>query len=51
MNKGAAALMTLVLLSTACKSGRPITLINREVPARSAEKIIERLLARDPRAE
>ncbi len=47
MNKGAAALMTLVLLSTACKSGRPITLINREVPARSAEKIIERLLARD----
>lgn len=47
MNKGAAALVTVVLLSIACKSGRPITLINREVPARSAEKIIERLLARD----
>jgi len=47
MSKGAAALITLVLLFVACKSGRPITLTNREVPARSAEKIIERLLARD----
>lgn len=47
MNKGAAALIIVVLLSIACKSGRPITLINREVPARSGEKIIERLLARD----
>lgn len=47
MSKGAAALITLVLLFVACKSGRPITLSNREVPARSAEKIIERLLARD----
>ncbi len=47
MNKGAAALISLVLLSTACKSGRPITLINREVPARSSEKIIERMVQQD----
>ena len=44
MNKAAKALIPLVLLATACKSGRPLTLINRELPARSSEKIIERVL-------
>lgn len=47
MSKWPVALILLVLLSTACKSGRPLARPNREVPARSAEKIIERMLARD----
>lgn len=46
MSTGAKAVFLLTLLSlAACKSGRPIVLRNREVPARSSEKILERVLA------
>jgi hypothetical protein len=46
MSTGAKAVILLTLLSlAACKSGRPIVLGNREVPARSVEKILERVLA------
>lgn len=47
MTRGAVALAVLVLASVACKSGRPIVLIDRELPARSGEKILERVLAGD----
>ena len=47
MRAARTALIGLVLVLNACKSGRPIVLINRELPARSAEKIIERVLAVD----
>lgn len=46
MSTGAKAAFLLALLSVAaCKSGKPIVLRNRDVPARSAEKLLERLLA------
>ena len=48
MNGKAWSLLLLpVLVVSACKSGRPITLLNRELAPRSAERIIERLLEQD----
>lgn len=46
MNSWASVLAVLALLSMgACKSGKPITILQpREIPARSAEKLLERLL-------
>ncbi|HRH36719.1 MAG TPA: DUF4292 domain-containing protein [Flavobacteriales bacterium] len=42
------ALIALVLLATACKSGKPIVLRpNKDVPVRSAEKVVDRLLVVD----
>ncbi|MEO8590595.1 MAG: DUF4292 domain-containing protein [Flavobacteriales bacterium] len=46
MNAGAKAVLLFTFLSVAgCKSGKPIVLRNRDVPARSAEKLLERVLA------
>jgi hypothetical protein len=46
MSAGAKAVLLLALLPfAACKSGRPLPLMNRELPARSAEKLLERLVA------
>lgn len=45
MNATAKALLFLALPAAACKSGRPTALINRELPPRSAERIMERVLA------
>jgi hypothetical protein len=46
--KGAAATALLVLLSTAaCKSGKPLPLIGRELPARSPERLLEAVLANE----
>ena len=42
--KGPAALITLVLLFASCKSGRPLPLLHRDLPARSGDRIIERML-------
>lgn len=48
MNAGSKAVLLLALLSTAaCKARRPTTILNRELPARSPEKLLERLLAND----
>jgi len=49
MSTVAKAVMLLALLSlAACKSGKPVvTLRNRDVPARSPEKLLERLMASD----
>lgn len=45
MTAGAKAVLLLALLSSAaCKSGRSLPLMNRELPARSAEKLLERLV-------
>lgn len=45
--KGPAALITLVLLFASCKSGRPLPLLHRDLPARSGDRIIERMLVAD----
>lgn len=45
MTPARAALLTLVLATAACKSGRPIPIIRPELPPRSAEKLLERVLA------
>ncbi|MCB9182500.1 MAG: DUF4292 domain-containing protein [Flavobacteriales bacterium] len=45
MKSARAALYMLVLVTAACKSGRPIPLIRPELPPRSAEKLLERVLA------
>jgi hypothetical protein len=46
MTKGVVATALLVLLTTAaCKSGKPLPLIGAELPARSPERLLERLLA------
>ncbi len=48
MTRGArASVIALVLLVSACKSGRPIVVLNRDLPARSPERIMERMLAAD----
>ena len=47
MNRANAALILLVLASVACKSGRPLVLIARELPPRSGERVVERMLAAD----
>jgi hypothetical protein len=48
MNAGSKAVLLLALLSTAaCKARRPTAILNRELPARSPEKLLERLLAND----
>jgi hypothetical protein len=48
MTRGArASVIALVLLASACKSGRPIVVLNKELPARSPERIMERMLAAD----
>ncbi|MBK8498971.1 MAG: DUF4292 domain-containing protein [Flavobacteriales bacterium] len=47
MNPSNAALTLVVLASVACKSGRPLVLIDRELPARSGDRILERMLAAD----
>lgn len=47
MNQPGWALIALVLFTSACKSGKPIVRLRGEVPARSAEKVIERVLAND----
>ncbi|MBL7939713.1 MAG: DUF4292 domain-containing protein [Flavobacteriales bacterium] len=48
MNFGGKALLLLALLSTAaCKPRRTTVNPNRELPVRSAEKLLERLLAND----
>ncbi|MFN6115530.1 MAG: DUF4292 domain-containing protein [Flavobacteriales bacterium] len=41
-------LLGLTVLAAACKSGRPLVLANRDLPARSADKLVERLLESDP---
>ncbi|HQW98114.1 MAG TPA: DUF4292 domain-containing protein [Flavobacteriales bacterium] len=47
MKEGLKALMFLTLLtSAACKSKRPIVILNPDLPARSPEKLLDRLLAR-----
>lgn len=48
MKSARAALFILVLATAACKSGRPIPLIRPELPPRSAEKLLERVLANQP---
>lgn len=47
MSRANAVLTLLVLASVACKSGRPIALIDRELPPRSGERVLERMLAAD----
>jgi len=45
MMKGALAAALLALLTTAaCKSGKPLPLLGRDLPARSPERLLERLL-------
>jgi hypothetical protein len=41
-------LLGLTVLAAACKSGRPLVLANRDLPVRSADKLVERLLESDP---
>lgn len=48
MMKGALATALLVLLTTAaCKSGKPLPIIGAELPARSPERLLEKLLANE----
>lgn len=48
MSKGALATTLLVLLTTAaCKSGKPLPIIGAELPARSPERLLERLLTNE----
>lgn len=48
MMKGVVATAVLVLLTTAaCKSGKPLPIIGAELPARSPERLLERLLANE----
>jgi hypothetical protein len=47
MKRPVTALLLLALLTVGCKNKRPIVLINRDLPARSADRIIERLMAQD----
>jgi hypothetical protein len=49
MNKGATILLVALLPLAACKSGKPLPILRPELPARSAEKLIERI-APDPNA-
>ncbi len=43
-----ASLLLVIILSASCKSGRPIPLIGqREIPARSPEKLLERLMVHE----
>ncbi|HQV52215.1 MAG: DUF4292 domain-containing protein [Flavobacteriales bacterium] len=45
MKRAAKAVVLLALLtSSACKSGKPLPLIGRDIPARSPERIIERIV-------
>ena len=47
MSKWSTATIALVLLLNACKSGKPIVRLNPDLPARSGEKVIERMLVAD----
>jgi len=48
MRGGAKAAVLLALLSTAaCKSGKPLPLAHRDLPPRSPEKLLERVLANE----
>jgi hypothetical protein len=42
-----ATLLLALLLAPACKSGKPLPLIHRELPARSPDKLLERMLLSD----
>lgn len=45
MRIGAKALLLALLPLAACKSGRPLPILRPEIPARSPEKLLERVLA------
>jgi len=48
MNTGGTAVLVISLLVVAgCKSKRPLAVLNRDIPARSPEKLLERLVASD----
>lgn len=47
MSRWSTATFALVLLLNACKSGKPIVRLNPDLPARSGEKVIERMLVAD----
>ncbi|MBX2978550.1 MAG: DUF4292 domain-containing protein [Flavobacteriales bacterium] len=47
MRAGTLAALVLALLLAGCKSGRNLPFLERELPARSAEKLLERLLAHE----
>jgi hypothetical protein len=48
MSRSQTVTIALVLLSSAaCRKGQPLVVLHRELPPRSAERILERLLARE----
>lgn len=48
MNMGGRSVLLVALVATAaCKSGKPLPIIGGEIPARSAERILERALAHE----
>jgi hypothetical protein len=47
MSKALAAALLVLLTTAACKSGKPLPLIGRDLPARSPERLLERLLANE----
>ena len=47
MNIKGLSILAALMVVVSCKQGRPLTLINRELPARSPEKVLERVLERD----
>jgi len=50
MRRAATAVVLLALLtSSACKSGKPLPLIGKDIPARSPEKLIERIVTNSER--
>ena len=42
-----AVMLSAMVLIPACKAGKPLPLLGRELPARSAEKLLERIAAGD----
>lgn len=46
---GKAVVLLALLTSSACKSGKPLPLIGKDIPARSPEKLIEQLLLNSER--
>ena len=47
MRRWTNVLWSMILLTAACKSGRPLPFINRDLPARSPDRIMERVLMHD----